>query len=197
MKRLTYSVFFALLFPFFFSIPSVGVAKTPALIEKEKEAPEEWSYYMEHVVHLLDYVESMAGLKDVFATEIKSNLDLFERKQRALDFIAVTEEYLSFLEKYRDTVAAQGQAADLGKENEKIQSLGSPSLDQVRSNVVLAMQTKTLLDKMIAENKTWSYKKKQLVFKDIAIQEHYKQLHEKLANLDQPVVESSMLTQKQ
>lgn len=153
---------------------------------------------MDHVVHLLDYVEAMAGLREVFDTEIRSNLDLFERKQHTLDFIAVTENYLSFLEKYRNQVVERNSNdAIFKKENEKIQTLALPSVDNVRFNLVLALQTKGLLDKMIADKNGWKYQKTQLVFKDNSIQKQYASLHEKLASLDKTVEESSLLTQKE
>ena len=154
-----------------------------------------WSLYMDHVVFLLDYVEATTSLREIFDTQITSHVDLFEKKQRTLDYIAVTQAYLTFLDKYKTSEADNKNDSHFIEEKEKIQALGEPTLATVRDNLMLATQTKIFLDKMIADKNSWGYDKARLVFKNDTIEAQYAQLQKKLAKVDQPVLESSMLTQ--
>ena len=171
-------------------------AQDTSLTSPDIDAKETWSYYMDHVIRLLDYVEVTTSLRETFDTEIKSNLDLFEKKQKTLDFIAMTEQYLAFLEEYRAKKNNDKAPSILQEEDHKIQLLGLPSIETVRTNLVLAAQTKALLDKMMTDKSSWDYKKSQLVFKNNSIQEQYTQLQKKLATVDQPILDPSMLTQR-
>jgi hypothetical protein len=158
---------------------------------------QEWSFYMDHVIHLLDYVEATASLREIFDDEIKSRVDLFEKKQRTMDFIATTQEYLQFLEKAHAKLTQKQADPAYQKEVEQIQALNEPSLESVRANLVVATQTKLFFDKMIADKSGWAYDKSRLVFKSNTIQEQYASLQKKLMTLDQPVLDPSMLTQRE
>jgi hypothetical protein len=176
--------------------PITIFAQDTSLTSPDIDSKETWSYYMDHVIRLLDYVEVTTSLRETFDTEIKSNLDLFEKKQKTLDFIAMTEQYLAFLEEYRSKKNNDKTPSISQEEDQKIQLLGLPSIETVRTNLVLAAQTKALLDKMMTEKSSWDYKKSQLVFKNNSIQEQYTQLQKKLATVDQPILDPSMLTQR-